>query len=105
MLDCFWVQELLSETLIFCVMTQFFFCQYFLKNKFPRDVWLKFLNFDFFTYKTVEWPKFALFFMSFWPVLDRELATGETPVTTFFRQQEQQDGHEEQNPRQMNRNM
>jgi hypothetical protein len=25
MFDCFWVQELLSETLIFCVMTPNFF--------------------------------------------------------------------------------
>ena len=94
------------NTDILCDDPQFFFSQYFFKNKFSRDVWLKFLNFDFFTNKTVEWPKFALFYMSFWPVLDRELATGVTPVTTFFRQQEQQDRlHEEQNPRQMNRNM
>ncbi len=26
--------------------------------------------------KTVEWPKFALFYKSFWQVLDRELEAG-----------------------------
>ncbi len=46
---------------------------------------VEFLNFDFFTNITGEWPKFALFYMSFWPVLDRKLAAGVTPVTTFFR--------------------
>ena len=56
-----------------------------IKKKLSRDVWLKFLNLDFFTNKTVEWTKFALFYMSFWPVLDRKLAAGVTPVTTFFR--------------------
>ena len=70
------------NTDILCDDPQFFFSQYFLKNKFSRDVWLKFLNFDFFTNKTVEWPKFALFYMSFWPVSDSELAAGVTPVTT-----------------------
>jgi hypothetical protein len=54
MFDCFWAQELLSETLILCDDPQFFFSQYLQKNKFSRDVLLKFLNFDFFTNRTVE---------------------------------------------------
>ncbi len=54
---------------ILCDDPQFVFSQY-LKKKFSRVVLLKFLNFDFFSNKTVEWPKFAWFYKSFWQVLD-----------------------------------
>jgi hypothetical protein len=46
---------------ILCDDPQFFSA----KNKFSRVVLLKYLNFDFFTNKTVQWPKFAWFYKSF----------------------------------------
>ncbi len=55
---------------ILCDDPQIFFSQYFFKNKLSRVVLLKFLNLDFFTNKTVKWPKFAWFYKSFWQVLD-----------------------------------
>ncbi len=80
---CFWVKELLSETLIFCVMTpNFFSANIFKKISSPELYCWNFSILIFFTNITVEWQKFALFYMSFWPVLDRELAAGVTPVTT-----------------------
>ncbi len=56
----------------------------FFKKRYSRVVLFIFVNFDVFTNKTFEWPKLALFYRSFWQVLDCELAAGLTLVTTFL---------------------
>jgi len=63
-----------------CDDPQIFFSQYFLKIKYSRVVLFIFVNFDVFTNKPVEWPKFALFYRSFWQVLDHDKQAGLTPV-------------------------
>ena len=54
-----WNKDILSDD------PQIFFGQNFLKNKFSRVVSFIYANFDVFTNKTVEWPKFALLYNSF----------------------------------------
>ncbi len=77
----FWSKKSYMKQWYFMWWPLNFISQYFSKNKYSRVVLFIFVNFDTFTNKTVEWPKFALFYKSFWTVLDRELATGLTPVT------------------------